>query len=187
MSAISSKERCAHEKIELRRKICTNGSPMWGHQCTECGRLIGDWVKSTDPAVVKGGPSIPDWDDLRSEQYWAERRARGRFSDKHGDNHQARLEDERRQWWRDYSEYLKSPEWKSKRARVMRRASGYCEGCLIEYATEVHHLTYKHVKNEFCFELVALCHFCHERVHGEHENMQLSQLGFMRPRIAVGS
>jgi hypothetical protein len=178
---------CDHIVIELRRKICTNGTPMYGHQCAECGRLQGDWLKSQAPVVLRSG-ELPAWDDQRSEQYWAERRARNRqiSKDEVWDDRQKQREEERKAWWRDYSEYLKSPAWRSKRARVLRRANGYCEGCLIEDATEVHHLTYKHVKNEFCFELAALCQFCHERIHDEHKELSVGELQSFKPRIAQG-
>lgn len=69
------------------------------------------------------------------------------------------------QWRDEYSAYLLTPEWKSKRARVLKRASGICEGCGINRATEVHHLNYKHIFKEFLFDLVAVCDDCHERIH----------------------
>lgn len=71
------------------------------------------------------------------------------------------------EWWDKYNAYLQSPEWKSKRARVLKRASGICEGCGIKRATQVHHLHYKNVFKEFLFELVAICEECHDMVHGK--------------------
>jgi hypothetical protein len=63
--------------------------------------------------------------------------------------------------------YLKTPEWKAKRDRVMKRANGLCEGCLIRPATEVHHRYYGDYPNEFMFDLLALCDDCHDRLHPE--------------------
>jgi hypothetical protein len=72
----------------------------------------------------------------------------------------------RDQVWADlYRDYLKSQEWAVRRAKVMRRAGHICEGCGNKPATEVHHLTYDHVTEEFLFELVAVCGDCHERLH----------------------
>lgn len=71
-------------------------------------------------------------------------------------------ENERWQAW--YQSYLRSPEWRDKRSKVMERAKGVCEGCLVARATEVHHTTYKHVGNEFLWELRAICRGCHESV-----------------------
>lgn len=66
---------------------------------------------------------------------------------------------------REYDIYLKTPGWRARRAKVMKRANGICEGCLERQATQVHHLTYGHVFEEFMFELVAVCDECHARVH----------------------
>ena len=65
-----------------------------------------------------------------------------------------------------YGAYLKSAEWAARREKVMQRAGGFCEGCRGQAATEVHHLTYEHVTQEFLFELVAICGDCHARYHG---------------------
>ena len=64
-----------------------------------------------------------------------------------------------------YREYLLSPEWKALRRKVIDRCGGLCEGCREERVTQVHHLTYAHVRDELLFELVGLCDACHERAH----------------------
>jgi 5-methylcytosine-specific restriction endonuclease McrA len=69
------------------------------------------------------------------------------------------------QWWERYDNYLLSNGWRKRRALVMGRANNLCEGCGTRRATQVHHLTYTHVFNEFLWELVALCDECHSRVH----------------------
>ena len=60
-----------------------------------------------------------------------------------------------------YRPYLKSKEWKDKRLLVLKRDNYVCQSCLKSKATEVHHLTYKHVFNEPLFELVSICNPCH--------------------------
>lgn len=55
--------------------------------------------------------------------------------------------------------------WARKRSLVLERANHTCEGCGIRRATQVHHLTYKHVYDEFLWELVATCDECHDRAH----------------------
>lgn len=77
------------------------------------------------------------------------------------------IDGERRQRRAQYEAYLRTPAWIDRRDRVMVRAEGWCEGCGLRPATEVHHLTYKHLFAEFLFELVALCEPCHRRVHPE--------------------
>jgi len=64
-----------------------------------------------------------------------------------------------------YESYLQSQEWADRRQQVMQRAEGICEGRRRRRATEVHHLSYAHVTQEFLFELVAMCGECHARWH----------------------
>ena len=66
-----------------------------------------------------------------------------------------------------YRAYLHTDHWSEVRRKVMRRAHGWCEGCGVNRATEVHHLTYAHVGNELLFELVAVCREFHERLRSE--------------------
>lgn len=72
-------------------------------------------------------------------------------------------------WPELYADYLKSRQWADRREKVLRRAQFRCEGCGDQPATEVHHLTYEHVTQEFLFELIALCRGCHERLHEQSD------------------
>jgi hypothetical protein len=83
-------------------------------------------------------------------------------------------EERNRQWWEDYNAYLQSPEWRAKRAKVMRRANGMCEGCGERPAVQVHHLRYplwcmpgspEWITQEKLFHLRAICISCHTDVH----------------------
>jgi hypothetical protein len=47
-------------------------------------------------------------------------------------------------FWTRYETYLASPEWESKRRRVLGRAGYICEGGGRRKAEHVHHLTYAH-------------------------------------------
>lgn len=78
---------------------------------------------------------------------------------------QAQRERENAEWNTWYQSYLRSPAWAMRRRLVMERAKGICEGCLVDQATEVHHLTYAHAGDEFLWELRAICRRCHERWH----------------------
>jgi hypothetical protein len=88
----------------------------------------------------------------RSRTYWIEQIAEQQTA-------------EAEKWRHCYEEYLQSDAWHERRRRVLARARGICEGCRQAPATQVHHLTYKHVCNEFLWELVAICRGCHERYH----------------------
>lgn len=73
---------------------------------------------------------------------------------------------EREQRRAEYRKYLQSDQWRQKRAAVMRRANGICEGCQRARAVEVHHKTYENIFNEPLWDLVASCEACHRSVHG---------------------
>jgi hypothetical protein len=73
-----------------------------------------------------------------------------------------------------YDLYLQSFYWAFKRAAVLERAGGKCEGCGEEYATEVHHMRYpkgcrpgsaEWRAQEKLFDLRAVCSNCHRDLH----------------------
>ena len=75
-----------------------------------------------------------------------------------------------------YAEYMASAAWMAKRSKVLSRAAklygvvGFgasCELCGERRATQVHHLTYARLYNEFLTDLVAVCETCHNRCHPE--------------------
>ena len=68
-------------------------------------------------------------------------------------------------FWADYAKYMESPEWRKKRGQVLQRAHYCCERCQQREATNVHHLSYAHVFQEKLYELQAVCHECHEKLH----------------------
>lgn len=78
---------------------------------------------------------------------------------------EARRRQDSERWWAWYDNYLQSPEWKTRRDLVLRRANGVCEGCGRRDARHVHHLHYDRVGNEMLFDLVAVCVDCHDQIH----------------------
>ena len=64
-----------------------------------------------------------------------------------------------------YSWYLGSAFWRERREHILQRANHTCEKCGGRPATEVHHLTYLRVFNEFPSDLLALCRQCHAEIH----------------------
>jgi hypothetical protein len=68
-----------------------------------------------------------------------------------------------------YIDYLKSEEWGSIRNIIMQRDNFTCQICSGK-ATDVHHLNYEHLKNEFHFELVGLCRDCHMKYYKSRYN-----------------
>lgn len=66
----------------------------------------------------------------------------------------------------EYSAYLQSEAWKSKRRIAIDRAGGRCQlcnadGCILE----VHHRTYERFGNEDLGDLTVLCGDCHRAFH----------------------
>lgn len=138
--------------------------------------LCGKWLKATPGQMLEKGlatckiclNAIENREHRRAmQEHWreeGERRERERAE-------QERLRAiQNREWWARYDAYLRSPQWKQKAEAVKRRAGGMCEGCEMRKATQVHHLTYKHVFEEFLWELRAICDVCHERVHSSKES-----------------
>lgn len=68
-------------------------------------------------------------------------------------------------WWDNYSKYLQSDKWKSIRLKILDRESYLCQGCKISKADHVHHTTYDNMGDELLFQLIALCHSCHKKLH----------------------
>lgn len=68
--------------------------------------------------------------------------------------------------WRAYNAYLRSSTWKRRSAAVLYAAEHRCDYCGVEYATQVHHETYRLVGWEPQRHLRAVCRTCHQRSHG---------------------
>jgi len=63
--------------------------------------------------------------------------------------------------------YLKSDEWRTIRARILRKCNEVCEKCSKAKATDVHHMDYRilNIPNYGTRkELIGLCRSCHDLV-----------------------
>ena len=79
-------------------------------------------------------------------------------------------QDKSSEWWQRYKEYLKTDKWQKKRLKVLERDKNLCQACLVNTATQVHHLTYQRVTDEPMFDLISICSPCHEKLHKkEHD------------------
>lgn len=141
---------CEHPRREWGRRVGSNGSVQIKEWCPDCGKPLSNARKQRS-----GDEFLPLIDTELHERYVREQRER-----------YMRLQRAKEtDWWRWYNEYLQTPEWHARRTKVLERAGYLCEGCRETAAAEVHHLSYAHAGDEFLFELVALCHSCHERWH----------------------
>lgn len=155
---------CAHLDVALVYKVSAGGKRRYHYQCLDCDQRVGDVVRQADlsQAEMQGAPQFDEVG--RRADYSREQR---KLREEHGARQRA--------WWEKYNAYLLSPEWQARRQLVLRRAARVfrrdaqgdiiCEGCGLNPAAHVHHLTYEHVFEEFLWELQAVCKACHERLH----------------------
>lgn len=150
---------CSHERTELRSRKIAGGGIQRVYQCLRCGEPSSSPISREKALELCGGKEPLPFDDVL-KQTWEQSRALGT---------EKILEEHKEKFWQGYDSYLSSDKWKLKREAVINRANGICEGCGKESASEVHHLSYEHVGDEFLFELVAICAVCHERIHPEDD------------------
>jgi len=159
---------CEHPTTELRQRTYSNGSTHYVDQCLRCGAQLQSYKHdSNEVAQAKLRGVIPDYDE----------ELRDKFTELASANYREQVacyreerEDADLTWWQWYNEYLKSPKWSVKRTAVLRRDQHICQGCRNRRAMHAHHLTYRHVGNEFLFELTSLCAICHARIHLEQDD-----------------
>lgn len=91
-------------------------------------------------------------------------------------------------WWRNYSFYLKTPEWRVKRLRRLKSSAWKCESCGSTECLEAHHLTYKRVGGrELMEDLQCLCSGCHHLRHRPAVPVQPSRYTKKRPAKKLDS
>lgn len=150
---------CPHAELEIRQRKDGGGATHFYKQCVACGKSVGSALKKS-PELT----GSPPWKDNHETNFEASRKAQyDSILQKHVRTQKSGEDGFRR----EYDIYLSTPSWHAKRAKVMKRANGVCEGCLERNATQVHHLTYTHIFEEFMFELVAICNECHARLHAD--------------------
>lgn len=129
--------------------------------CVECGDRLRTALTQKDKAWVA---SLP----------WQPEEHAATYKSRRDDEWRSILLDlarrqyaERGRFTKSYKEYMESDAWRAKRELVLKRCCEVCEGCGIAKATEVHHVHYYHLGNEYLFELLGLCSSCHERITAE--------------------
>lgn len=72
--------------------------------------------------------------------------------------------------YRNYSEYLNHPKFKSIRREAMVKAKYVCQRCKKARATQVHHLRYPPWGTFDVVEnLLPVCYQCHCSIHGKEK------------------
>ena len=143
----------------LRKRLIKGGAVQYVYQCQRCGEVSLQAVSRAKAFELFGGNEPPPLDTLLREEWNRKKKEAGSSIEKQATT----------RFWCGYSEYLASPEWAARRRLVLVRAAGTCEGCGSAPPSEVHHLTYEHLGEEFLFELTAVCSTCHVRLHAQRE------------------
>jgi len=161
----SSVKRCDEPKrwAKLERKTDTEAKGVWKYasQCLTCGNL-GKCQTTPPPQVAV--VTAEDVAQLQVEQARYQKENGGKVWSSIRKARKKREEKSSEGWRERYQSYLRSPEWKEIRAKVLAR-DVICRGCGLCVSTEVHHLTYDHVGNEFLFGPIGLCELCPRRYH----------------------
>lgn len=148
---------CEHEQRRWTRRVVANGAVQFVEQCLNCGASMNQPLGHLAARQRFGDSELPAFDEALKDKYTARLIASA----------DADWAAKKATFDADYAKYLRSGAWAKKRRLVLERCGGLCEGCGSDNATEVHHLTYEHVQNEFLWELVGVCKDCHDRVHEE--------------------
>jgi 5-methylcytosine-specific restriction endonuclease McrA len=149
---------CQHLNVNITKRVIKGGAIQYVEQCLTCGKPASSPMKKEVAFQLCDGHEPEAYDQQLSDAFDSLREAEALV---------LKQEFDKEAFHQDYGSYLASPEWRAKRQMVFKRSNGVCEGCGINKATEVHHLTYANVGQEFLFELVAICEPCHDRLHNE--------------------
>jgi 5-methylcytosine-specific restriction endonuclease McrA len=68
-----------------------------------------------------------------------------------------------------YTEYMQSPEWRSRRSLYFETHERRCKACGDAGSIQLHHKTYARLGEERDQDLVALCRRCHLNLHREQK------------------
>lgn len=159
--------QCEHEETLLVKSPHINS--YW-HQCQRCGhkqKVAASKLTERERATCK------EFDPNLEEEYREKSRQKGEALRAEQEAAYQRyveaIDESNAKWWQWYNQYLKTPEWKAKRSKVLARAKGICEGCGVYSASQVHHLTYDRAGDEMLFDLVAVCWECHQKLHPDKD------------------
>ncbi len=150
-------DECHHDVFEVHDIVFRNGKKgNFRKQCVNCGHHEGDFIgRDKLPKGHTPPESLVDKHDKYRDRRYADLDV---LQGKH-----FRIQSE--QGGLKYDRYLGSDLWKAKRDKVIERARGVCEGCGVRDANQVHHVSYRHIFDEFLWDLVAVCEVCHEKAH----------------------
>lgn len=149
---------CEHDSRELRSWQAEDLRWIVYYQCCDCGKLFR---RAVSHKALGGVPpsNLPPCDMeaarlFEDSYYGASADLRDRI------NHFRKTT-----WWKEYSDYLQSDEWRQRANASIKAAGGVCAYCGIRRAVQVHHLTYDRVGCELPEDLKPVCIPCHRQLH----------------------
>ncbi len=151
---------CAHPRTVTAFFVTRNNQNRYGHHCVRCGNFRA--ISKADLTDEQRRTARLRDEEIQ-KRFCAQRTAR---YDSLRQLEEAKRAMQDAAWRAQYEAHIRSEKWYRIRAKVIKRAGGVCEGCLERPAVQAHHLTYKHLGDEFMWELRAVCIECHERFHG---------------------
>lgn len=166
---IDIKTCCDKEDYHVVKMVTAGGSIQVRQQCRNCGNVRPNAIGGYDKDAREKLPSIDLTAREAREKTYAEqyREFYAKIAADRHKNATSRRDQIRSNWFKDYNKYLDSPEWREKRALVLKRDGNLCQCCLLNVATQVHHKSYEFVDlkgSEPAFDLVAICGPCHDRI-----------------------
>ena len=145
---------CKNPKIIIVKKSYDSNTIYAYEQCSSCG------LKIRGPISKKG----LDMDSATIFNDELNQSLNDEIYKEYNSFQNELIEIRKNNFFAKYGEYLNSVAWKDKRDMVLKRDNYLCQACLLSKATEVHHMTYKHVFNEPLFELISVCKSCHDQI-----------------------
>ena len=162
MKEYEARFNCLHENLELKRRKVKGDAIQYVKQCLTCGNAMPQPIKTETALKINGGNEPFLFDEQKQVDWKAQKvNAYKEIRVRYEESKNVAIA-EHSEWYRDY---LKSPEWKLKRKKVLKRANNICEGCLEQPAIEVHHVSYANIGDELLYQLAALCEDCHRKAH----------------------
>jgi hypothetical protein len=160
---------CDHD-FELRLFRLSNGNLQLRKLCMKCYYRERHILSQKDIDITKIEISSEEkYQEYMSNKYKEEKDELEKFC-------KVLKEKQEYLFHKDYYDYINSDQWKEKRLQALERDKYSCQICKGN-ATEVHHLTYAHFKNEYLFELISLCNKCHiMEYHSREINKKLFEL-----------
>jgi len=147
----SKKMECNNHELVFVKRLKSNGKPLLNKQCLQCGEHDSTAYKLN---LVLDFNLLPEYSEEKREKNWILKKQQ----------YELKRENEKTAWFENYNLYLQTNEWKEKRLKVLKRDNWTCQSCLEREANEVHHITYKHVFKEPCFDLISICYNCHDEL-----------------------